>query len=44
MKVTVVGAGGNVGSTVVDALAQRDICKEIVAVDIEKKDENILSI
>jgi len=38
MKVTVVGAGGNVGSTVVDALAQRDICKEIVAVDIEKKD------
>ncbi|MEQ8524058.1 malate dehydrogenase [Gracilimonas sp.] len=38
MKVTVVGAGGNVGSTVVDVLAQRDICKEIVAVDIEKKD------
>ncbi|MDZ7806156.1 MAG: hypothetical protein U5K71_03470 [Gracilimonas sp.] len=38
MKVTVVGAGGNVGSTVVDVLAQRDICKEIVALDIEKKD------
>jgi malate dehydrogenase len=39
MKVTVVGAGGNVGSTVVDVLAQRDICKEIVAVDIEKKED-----
>jgi malate dehydrogenase len=38
MKVTVVGAGGNVGSTVVDAIAQRDYVKEIVAVDIEKKD------
>ncbi|MEX0844397.1 MAG: malate dehydrogenase [Balneolaceae bacterium] len=38
MKVTVVGAGGNVGATVVDAIAQRDYAKEIVAVDIEKKD------
>lgn len=38
MKVTVVGAGGNVGSTVVDAIAQRDYVKEVVAVDIEKKD------
>ncbi|MDZ7807397.1 MAG: hypothetical protein U5K71_09820 [Gracilimonas sp.] len=40
MKVTVVGAGGNVGSTVVDVLAQRDICKEIVALDIEKKEDD----
>lgn len=38
MKVTVVGAGGNVGSTVVDAIAQRDFVQEVVAVDIEKKD------
>ena len=38
MKVTVVGAGGNVGSTVALTLAQRDIAKEIVLVDIERKD------
>ena len=34
MKVTVVGAGGNVGSTVSMALAQRDFAKEVVMVDI----------
>lgn len=38
MKVTVVGAGGNVGSTVADAVAQRDFAKEVVAVDLERKD------
>lgn len=38
MKVTVVGAGGNVGSTVAFTLAERDFAKEIVMVDIEKKD------
>lgn len=38
MKVTVVGAGGNVGSTVALALAQRDIAKEVVMVDLERKD------
>ncbi len=38
MKVTVVGAGGNVGSTVALTLAQRDIAKEIVLLDIERKD------
>lgn len=38
MKVTVVGAGGNVGSTVALTLAQRDFAKEVVMVDIEKKD------
>lgn len=37
MKVTVVGAGGNVGSTVALTLAQRDIAKEIVLVDIERQ-------
>ncbi len=38
MKVTVVGAGGNVGSTVALTLAQRDFAKEIIMVDIEKKE------
>lgn len=38
MKVTVVGAGGNVGATVVDSIARRDIAKEVVAVDLERKD------
>ncbi len=35
MKVTVVGAG-NVGATVVDALAQNEIANEIVVVDIKE--------
>ena len=38
MKVTVVGAGGNVGSTVALTIAQQDFAKEVVMVDIEKKD------
>lgn len=38
MKVTVVGAGGNVGSTVAFAVAERDFAKEVVMVDIEKQD------
>lgn len=38
MKVTVVGAGGNVGSTVALSIAQRDFAKEVVMVDIERKD------
>lgn len=39
MKVTVVGAGGNVGSTVSMAVAQRDFAKEVVMVDIvQEKD------
>ena len=37
MKVTVVGAGGNVGSTVSMSLAQRDFAKEVVMVDIVKE-------
>lgn len=43
MKVTVVGAGGNVGSTVSMAVAQRDFAKEVVMVDIvqEKDGEKI---
>ncbi len=43
MKVTVVGAGGNVGSTVSMSLAQRDFAKEVVMVDIvqEKNGEKI---
>lgn len=43
MKITVVGAGGNVGSTVSMALAQRDFAKEVVMVDIvqEKNGEKI---
>ncbi|PWN05605.1 malate dehydrogenase [Rhodohalobacter mucosus] len=38
MKVTVVGAGGNVGSTVALAIAERDYAKEVVMVDIEKEE------
>jgi len=38
MKVTVVGAGGNVGSTVALSVAQRDFAKEVVMIDIERKD------
>lgn len=38
MKVTVVGAGGNVGSTVAYTIAERDFAKEVIMVDIEKKD------
>lgn len=38
MKVTVVGAGGSVGSTVAHAVAQRDFAKEVIAVDLERKD------
>ncbi|MEX0994411.1 MAG: malate dehydrogenase, partial [Balneolaceae bacterium] len=38
MKVTVVGAGGNVGSTVAYALAERDFVKEIVMLDLERKE------
>lgn len=40
MKVTVVGAGGNVGSTVALSIAQRDFAKEVVMVDIEKKEDD----
>lgn len=40
MKVTVVGAGGNVGSTVALSVAQRDFAKEVVMVDIEKKEND----
>lgn len=40
MKVTVVGAGGNVGSTVVLSIAQRDIASEIVALDLERKEDD----
>ncbi|MFU8861574.1 MAG: malate dehydrogenase [Cyclonatronaceae bacterium] len=40
MKISVVGAGGNVGSTVAMSIAQRDFAKEVVAVDLEiKKDD-----
>jgi malate dehydrogenase len=38
MKVTVVGAGGNVGSTVAYTIAERDFAKEVVMLDIEKKE------
>lgn len=38
MKVTVVGAGGNVGATVAFALAERDFLKEVIMVDIERKE------
>lgn len=43
MKVTVVGAGGNVGSTVSMSIAQRDFAKEVVMVDIvqEKNGDKI---
>ncbi|TVQ10909.1 MAG: malate dehydrogenase [Balneolaceae bacterium] len=40
MKISVVGAGGNVGSTVALSIAQRDFAKEVVSVDLEiKKDD-----
>jgi malate dehydrogenase len=38
MKVTVVGAGGNVGATVALAVAQRDYAKEVILVDLERKE------
>ncbi|MCH8556533.1 MAG: malate dehydrogenase [Balneolia bacterium] len=38
MKITVVGAGGNVGSTAALTIAQRDFAKTVVAIDLEKKD------
>jgi malate dehydrogenase len=38
MKITVVGAGGNVGSAAALTLAQRDFANEVVLVDIERKD------
>lgn len=40
MKVTVVGAGGNVGSTVALSIAQRDFAKEVIAVDLERKEDD----
>ncbi len=39
MKITVVGAGGNVGATVALDIAQRDFARTVVALDLEiKKD------
>jgi malate dehydrogenase len=38
MKVTVVGAGGNVGATVAYTIAERDFAKEVVMVDLERKE------
>lgn len=38
MKITVVGAGGNVGSAAALTIAQRDFANELVLVDIERKD------
>ena len=35
MKVTVVGAG-NVGATCADVLAQKEVCNEVVLVDIKE--------
>lgn len=35
MKITVVGAGGNVGSAAALAIAQRDFAQEVVAVDLQ---------
>lgn len=40
MKVTVVGAGGNVGSTAALTIARRDFAKEVVMVDIERKEDD----
>ncbi len=37
MKITVVGAGGNVGSTVALSVAQKDFAKEVVMVDIVRE-------
>jgi len=36
MKITVVGAGGNVGATVALAVAQRDFANQVVLVDLER--------
>jgi len=36
MKITVVGAGGNVGATVALAVAQRDFAHQVVLVDLER--------
>lgn len=38
MKITVVGAGGNVGSAAALTIAQRDFANEVVLVDIERKE------
>ncbi|MCH8485440.1 MAG: malate dehydrogenase [Candidatus Cyclonatronum sp.] len=38
MKITVVGAGGNVGSTAALTIAQRNFAKQVVAIDLERKD------
>ncbi len=40
MKITVVGAGGNVGATVSLTIAQRDFAKEVVLVDLERKEND----
>ena len=40
MKVTVIGAGGNVGSTVTLSVAQRDFVKEVIALDLERKQDD----
>ena len=40
MKITVVGAGGNVGSTVAHAIGIRDFAEEVVMVDIVKEDDD----
>ena len=40
MKVTVIGAGGNVGSTVALSVAQRDFAKEVIALDLERKQDD----
>jgi len=38
MKITVVGAGGNVGATVALTVAQRDFAKEVILIDLERKE------
>lgn len=40
MKITVVGAGGNVGATVSLTIAQRDFASEVVLVDLERKEND----
>jgi malate dehydrogenase len=40
MKVTVVGAGGNVGSTAALTIAQRDFAGEVIMVDLERKEDD----
>lgn len=37
MKITVVGAGGNVGSTCAFAIAQGDYANEVIALDLERE-------